>query len=598
MTTTMNDKIKRMTAKKCQEWALKPTVNPISGATIDPDAPTGVYRKIAERCAKFGITPSNVPLHTQRLPRTVGGYHVPQNKDELPEFIDLLKNAITAFELSEGNIPDDHRNHEVRDGIHALVKIVKLIRDVGYITAEPPSQAAIVAKFIDVYDRRIMYSDPEPLESVANDLRDEFNHILVRPSRNAHHLMKDFLCYVFKYKFLSLPESPVFKDAKQFYDLIIQFHKQNENVNRERGEVAAFSISESKSRSLPGSISQERYVTRRLKPKQRFITRTVEIMNPDTGRPETHTVRVPDPSEPDTFIENVFYDDPSIDREVFRRHSKLSAMSPHKYPEVNRLTPLPQKERVQLLNELRQERKSDGTKKPVCNEMQDNITGKRFDRMNKKNLQLIVKIGKQPHRCYYARSIYKLWQEAAKHNLPFVDPETRIPITNKEKNDIMSKIRYVNPSAIRPDDRSKLKRDPHLTLEFVPEGAFYRITIKYNISEHSVTMYNLGCIPATIELEDVGAANLTSAAVVGSLQTLFDEGRLMASNFVPFSCCRIHLSKTIQYWTTPTINNKKQRDGTNVLDAAGNVVTEKVPLVNGINMERWKLMASEVYGLL
>jgi hypothetical protein len=293
-----------------------------------------------------------------------------------------------------------------------------------------------------------------------------------------------------------------------------------------------------------------------------------------------------------------FYDDPPIDREVFRRHRKLSEMSPHKYPDVNRLTPLPQKDRVQLLNELKQKRDSDGTTRPVCNEMQDNITGKRFDRMNKKNLQLIVQIGKQPKRCYYVRSIYKLWQEAVKHNLPFVDPETRIPITNKEKDDIMSKIRYVNPNAINPEDRSKLKKDPHLTLEFIPAGSFYRITTKYNISDYSVTVNNLGYIPATIELEDVRAANLTSAAVVGSLQALFDKGRLMSSNFMPFSCCGIHLGKTIEYWTTPTIKNKKNRDGTDVFDAAGKVVTENVPLVNGINIERWKLLASEVYGLL
>ena len=45
MTTSMNDKIKRMTSKKCEEWALNPTINPLSGASIDPAAPTGVYRK-------------------------------------------------------------------------------------------------------------------------------------------------------------------------------------------------------------------------------------------------------------------------------------------------------------------------------------------------------------------------------------------------------------------------------------------------------------------------------------------------------------------------------------------------------------------------
>jgi hypothetical protein len=302
----MNDKIKRMTSKKCEEWALNPTINPLSGASIDPAAPTGVYRKIAERCATFGITPNNVPLLRQRQPKTVGGYHVPQNEDELPEFIDILKNAINAFELSEGTISD---NSKVRNSISALVLIVKLISDVrdvgnGYIPLSP-SQAIIVAKFMYIFDSSIIYWTPAPLESVATSLRIELDRVLINPLQNAH-TMKHFLSYMFKYKFLNLPEDATFKEAKKIYGLLSQFYKQNEKVNRERGEVATFSISDTKSRSLPQSISQERYVTRRPKPKQRFITREIEVVDPVTGRPETHTVRVPDPSEPDAFVENVF----------------------------------------------------------------------------------------------------------------------------------------------------------------------------------------------------------------------------------------------------------------------------------------------------
>jgi hypothetical protein len=205
--------------------------------------------------------------------------------------------------------------------------------------------------------------------------------------------------------------------------------------------------------------------------------------------------------------------------------------------------------------------------------------------MNKKNLQLIIKIGRNPgqQRCYYAKNIYKLWQKNNKENVPFVDPETKQKITEEEKVNIMNKIKYINPKAINPDLKYNLKIDPYLKLiieQSILYPNFYRIQLRYKINDngHVSLINNLGLMPANLEINDVnGAANMTSAAVSGSLQELFDKGRLMTSNFAPFTCCRIHLGITYEYWTTPG-NNK--------------------PLVKGINIERWNKFAEQIYSLL
>jgi hypothetical protein len=56
----------------------------------------------------------------------------------------------------------------------------------------------------------------------------------------------------------------------------------------------------------------------------------------------------------------------------------------------------------------------------------------------------------------------------------------------------------------------------------------------------------LSYIPA--DIEDVnGDTNISSAALIGKYAELFDQGKILASNFAPFSCCRIH-NKSLEYW--------------------------------------------------
>jgi hypothetical protein len=186
--------------------------------------------------------------------------------------------------------------------------------------------------------------------------------------------------------------------------------------------------------------------------------------------------------------------------------------------------------------------------------------------MKKKNLQLIVKIGKPVHgkqRCYYVKNIYKLWDEMAKDNKTLTDPLTRQMVTDIEKEDIMNKVKYLNKQAPNPE-KLGLNKDPHLKLVITtqqqPDGLYYVLAAERNI-RHIEAPFNsiqreslkfikyykvLGYIPA--DIEDVnGDTNISSAAVIGKYAELFDKGKIMSSNFAPFTCCRIH-NKNYAYW--------------------------------------------------
>jgi hypothetical protein len=205
------------------------------------------------------------------------------------------------------------------------------------------------------------------------------------------------------------------------------------------------------------------------------------------------------------------------------------------------LEALPNKKRTELLREL----------KAACNEMKDTITGARFDRMRKKQLHLIVKLGKSEgkKRCYYVRSLYKMWQQATAGNKPFVNPETREKVTEAEKADIFRKMQYVKRGAQNPEDVDDIKVDSDLILEFVPLPGYYKIWMIRRFGNKVYLIYNLGLIPSDIDIAESGSSDITSAVAVTKLTELFNKGRLMQSNFIPYNCCTIHLGKRAADWS-------------------------------------------------
>jgi hypothetical protein len=250
----------------------------------------------------------------------------------------------------------------------------------------------------------------------------------------------------------------------------------------------------------------------------------------------------------------------------YKRHSKLSAVSPWANPDAS---PMPERTRQQLLKEL----------KAACTEMRDAISYESFARMPKKQLQLIVRIGKTgQQRCYYVRNIYNQWRAAEEANKPFVDPLSRVPVTTEEKDDIMKKVRYIAPNAADPR-KKQAKKEKEILLEVVteqgrdPQGRahnFFRLRVLQKLGRWSTVVFSLGHVPADIEPQDMGGAlNLSSAVILANIQRLFDMDRLLIRNQIPYSCCRIHLRKPMAYWYDP--NGPK-----------------------GISAHRMRLMAEEV----
>jgi len=92
---------------------------------------------------------------------------------------------------------------------------------------------------------------------------------------------------------------------------------------------------------------------------------------------------------------------------TFNHHSELSNYDKSFVDKMNELLGLGDyPTRVEILQQL----------KSTCNVMKDIISQKRFDRMPKKHLKLIIKVGEN---CYYVRNIYKWWKEMASKHLSF-----------------------------------------------------------------------------------------------------------------------------------------------------------------------------------
>ena len=608
----MEERIKKITKEKCEEWAKNPTKNPLPGGKeITKNGP--VYKKLAERCARFGIVPKDTDtdrdsdsdtgkdINKKTFPNKIGDYVFPKSKEtwngsQVQSEIEKVFNGMKEISA----IPDDFFK-DLKD----LVKICKLALSVDYLI--PDDKREYINEFVNYSENIIDNNITVSIDFQNNSLRSliidakyvirilsVYGNIPDRTLANENYKtinnrVKYYKFYEkydnlkgYKLHLTKVSRAIAYDNSEESLQLLNKLYQQIQEMiehfsklsNVKNNSDSLETISNSKSRSLPASISIRKNITRLLKPKK-LVEVEEEYRNPRTREIELVKKMKPDPNEPDEFIERIFESEPDTGRSKFNSHRKLSNVSDFKYPEANEFTKLTPKKRTQILQELR----------ATCSYMKDSITGKRFDRMNKKNLQLIIKIGKNPgqQRCYYARNIYKLWQKNNKENVPFVDPETKQKITQEEKADIMKKIRYINPKLMNPELKSNLKVDPYLKLIIEQSNLypnFYTIQTKYIINNNSYVslIQDLGSMPANLEIDDVnGSANMTSSAIAASLQELFEKGRLMVSNFAPFVCCRMHLSKSLEYWTTPA-NDK--------------------PLIKGINIERWNKFAEEIYSLL
>jgi len=565
MSVQLAEKIKSMSEAKCMEWAENPTINPITGRSIGLHK--GIYTAIADRCKTLGIVLSgaNESGTSNPLPKKVGDWTVPRTAEvwqasDVRKRATALSKAVAKF----GFISDDH----VKDAV-AFNKIFRLLVDAKVIPADKRSAAeSVIATLTTAMTPeskiRKYASAPRRTIDYHYTIMDITSRMLVGPATVPDWLHNDVVVAQFNNYVRNGGGTLTQEDAEMDETLIALTALENEVVLERANPTGsararvhnAHVIPASRERSLPDSLSQRR--VKQVKPKRR-------------------------PEDPDEYYPwSVTEEAVQTERSRFRSHAKLSAVSPGPQPSPGAapLAPLDPKKRTAILAELRD----------ACTAMKDMISMQRFDRMNKKALQLVVRLGAAgQQRCYYVRNLYQLWVAAAKTGAPLTDPLTREHVTDEEKADIMGKVRHLRPNAADLRNK-KLLHDPKIELVIQPKQVpthfgnigMYELKTWRQVGPHMYLVHDLGMVPSDIELADVnGDMNLTSAAVIGSIRTLFDSGRLLTQNFVPYQCCTIHLRKSLNYWTTRT-----------------NRATNGSPVRNNINMRLWNQLASEIYAAL
>ena len=231
------------------------------------------------------------------------------------------------------------------------------------------------------------------------------------------------------------------------------------------------------------------------------------------------------------------------------------------YRATAHLPPLPKMTRSELLEEVLQHSKED----------MDVITLRKFDKMKKKDLQLIVRIGPKTREnrqsSYNVVSIYKKLHEDSKNSLAPTDPlNPGHTVTDEEMRDIHAKMQYYRRGAPRPDDLKRyeypkvelLFESMNKTIEYILEEnniqtktePFYAIVIRHIIGNRANdTIW--GYIP---DIEVDNRPDLNTGTIISKLRDLHDKGRLLVKNyrgennllqFIP----RVHINKSVTYWT-------------------------------------------------
>jgi len=577
-------KIKRFTEQKCREWVETPLVNPATGRAIELNK--GTYNAIAERCKNaFGIEPGSdlaneTPADRSRrlLPKKVGDWTVPRTTEawmasDVRKHAVILTRAVRKFGFITSRYTEDAA---------AFNRIGKLLLDAEVI---PEGERALAESFVTTLTNAMIPMSkirehqgfPRTIAEYKLQVEKMIGDKLAgRPvSMTPGALRKDIEVTQFN-RFVSEGLTALGPEDAEVDEMLVSLEALDGEIILQRaaaaaataataaasnGDADAYEIPASRERSLPESISQRR--VKQKKPRR-------EGANPEDAD-EYYPWSATEEAAP-------------TDRSRFRSHAKLSAVSPG--PGAAPLAPLDPKKRTAMLAELRE----------ACTVMKDMISMQRFDRMNKKSLQLVVRLGPADRagqqRCYSARGLYTVWANATKSGRQFADPLTRDRVSNEEKDEIMGKIRHLRPNARDPREHV-IPRDPKVTLDIehipvpvrniptntlVGQIGMYHLELKRKVGARTYVVFDLGVVPADVEIGDVnGDANRTSAAVIGNIRRLFDEGKLLSGNFAPYSCCTIHLRKPLNYWTT--------RSGAS-------------PMNKRVNMRLWNLMATEVYEAL
>ena len=611
--TSKKDKelARKITEAHCRTWSANPLKNPIKGSTITFKGPT--YNVFEQVCRdKFNIEvgesseagPSDAHAHAEpslnlpKLPKNIDGIVMPQNKKQWSEN-KLINRDFFKILLLITNPKEKYINEYVFENMESYAKICELGLQYNLVPEED------IEKIRNYQERFTYFSVKENIKNIGiKFIRKEFIDIIDAYLGRFRHLdLNSNFIYLYprnlkdalEFKELDLAKSAKdlqgdilrnglddskYKTALEIVNLVgtinyykllyndtearlanwnsadnpvtnsasyiqlginvkslFNFIKEIKDLDERRNASYKSLTRKSKSVTLPTSISIDKITRHRLIPPEAVL---VEEVNSD-GTAIQNMRRAQGPPNQKEFSD--YIEKYNTDRSSFNRHSILSKMEPLSRES---LEAFPKKTRVQLLKEL----------KTQCHYMKDTLTDKRFDRMAKKNLHLVVQIGPPgKKRCYYVRNIYKFWEESVKENKKFREPETRIAVTDEEKADIMRKVRYIKKNALDPE-LNRIKKDPnvHLIIDTILNSngtiKYYVFNVHRTVGNLTYILYELGVLPGEIDLTqgENGAAYYSSSATVANVLEAFDKGRILEHNFIPYTCCKIHFKKE-NYWT-------------------------------------------------
>lgn len=559
----------------CEALIANPRRNPITGRAINPWAANGVFDKFQKVCMEkhqINITPARTP-RSSRSSGSSGSPRAPARTPAVPAHTRVTRSMVTPS-LSEAQtvamkMKAIYREIErIQRSISEYGNVINRYEAEGYQVLFS-SETEIPVDMLDMEElKRFKASFEKFLESSKkwDSVLDSHKNYIDQLKLN----VESSLAFINQ----QLSKKPIYGRPKDLQSKSRECAREFILKGSSRELVLMYSTILENAKTLhqyfKNIYQQARKAGNYLHPKI-----TINIINLDDAIEIASDVKMIDETislenqqpgelsdssnESDTISSGKLGSTSSVNSEKskYRKLRRDVNMSGSKAD----LSPLPNKSYKELLRGL----------KETCIHMHDLISLKEFRKMPKKQLKLIVRLGETgKQRCYYVRNLYNKWRTDAASKKQFTDA-LRNPITSLEQEEIMKKVRYIDPKARDLRDKNDKAFMKHVELVFVPsnhkpmipapDGTMTEAPFSYSLMNIVFRVKTKGysgsfqlpnsTIPAEVEVEETKSTDLTSAVLMYKLTKLFKRGLILIENKFPLQCCKIHLNKPADYWFDP-----------------------------------------------
>lgn len=174
-----------------------------------------------------------------------------------------------------------------------------------------------------------------------------------------------------------------------------------------------------------------------------------------------------------------------------------------------------------------------------CSNNLDPISQEEFRTLSIDDLEDIININ---GHCYAVETLNSYITDRHNRGVRIVDPlNPAYRLTDDDLEGVYTIMKRRNPDYI-PPTYSKHEY-PGFSFSYGLEGDFYHLYI-----ETDEPIFDLGYVPANIEVADTGSTDLTSAVLIHNLETLWTMGRILNFDGTNYTCCQIPLRQSKEYW--------------------------------------------------